>query len=437
VGARPAADDGDTFDVFISYSRTDVRLARSLHLALDRVEVPIDAGGVGPHLRVFRDETDIRGTRYYDSIDSTLRSSRKLLVLCSPSARKSEYVNDEIRRFLSHHSLTDVIPVIASGLPNNATTSDDMKAFPELLGDTPLAADLSSFEPRRHRLRDREWEPAWHLILANLFDLPRSVLDERAARVRDEAGRAEALRLLDVAGTRAERGRAGEALLYMAAAHALAPVSALRSSLHLATINGFPELVVDCVLTPPVRPVACVLNADGSIAVTWGADNTVRMIDAASGEVLAEHAHPGRPLRATFLADGAAATFCGRSRVAVLRRSGETITWDAPAPVWDLLQFPTGDVFASIGVDGHVCLWSPDRAEPIIVAEELVSRDRSSVPKTVFSADGSLLVTDGSVLIAIDESGDGAVVTLSPRLTVHQALQKLEVSSSATARRSM
>ena len=73
------------FDVFMSDSRTDVRLASSLHVALERVEVPIDAVGVGPRLRVFRDETDIRGTRYYDSIDNTLRNSRRLLVICSPA----------------------------------------------------------------------------------------------------------------------------------------------------------------------------------------------------------------------------------------------------------------------------------------------------------------------------------------------------------------
>jgi hypothetical protein len=88
-----------TFDVFISYSRVDVRLARSLHLALERVEVPIDATIQSARLRVFRDETDIRGTRYYDAIDQTLRDSGKLLVICSPAARRSEFVNDEIRRF--------------------------------------------------------------------------------------------------------------------------------------------------------------------------------------------------------------------------------------------------------------------------------------------------------------------------------------------------
>jgi hypothetical protein len=165
---------------------------------------------------------------------------------------------------------------------------------------------------------------------------------------------------------------------------------------------------------------------DGSIAVTWGTDNTARVIDAASGEVLAEHAHSDKLIRCAFLADGSAATFSRSGRVAVLRRGGEAITWDAPAPVWDLLRYPTGDLFASIGVGGHVCLWSPDRDGPVIVADELARRDMPGVPKATFSADTNhLLVTDGSMLIAIDGNGEGAIVTLTSTLTVHQARHDL------------
>jgi WD40 repeat protein len=415
-----------SFDVFISYSRTDRLLARSLHLALERVEVPVDAVGLGTRLYVFRDETDIRGTRYYDSIDSTLRSSRKLLVVCSPAARKSDFVNDEIQRFLGHHSLTDVIPVIAVGLPNNATTSDEMKAFPELLGDTPLAADLSTFEPRRNRLQDREWEPAWHLILANVFDLPRSALDKRSARIREETGRAEALRLIDQAIARAAQGRAGETLLHIATAHSVAPPSTLRSSLHLSTMNALPELVVDDVLTLPARPTGCVLNGDGSIAVTWGADNTARMIDAASNKILAEHVHPDVLVGCTFLADGSAATYSRSGSMAVLRRSGDRITWNAPEWVSDLLEYPTGGLFAYIRINGRVCQWSPGRDEPIILADQLMRRGEPISPKATFSADGMfLLVTDGSTLIAVDSNGKGAVVNLASEYMVHQACHAL------------
>ena len=49
-------------------------------------------------LKVFRDEGDLTGTDYFKAIDQYLHRSGKLIVICSPAARASDYVDDEIRR---------------------------------------------------------------------------------------------------------------------------------------------------------------------------------------------------------------------------------------------------------------------------------------------------------------------------------------------------
>ena len=62
------ASQDAAFDVFISYSRVDIRLARALHAALERYQVPAGVPRPNRSISVFRDETDISGTRYYQSI---------------------------------------------------------------------------------------------------------------------------------------------------------------------------------------------------------------------------------------------------------------------------------------------------------------------------------------------------------------------------------
>jgi len=200
------------FDVFISYSRVDVRLARALHATLERYEVPSAVSRPSRRISVFRDETDMRGTRCYQSIEAHLRSSKKMLLICSPAARRSDFVNDEISRFLDTHSVDDIVPVIASGYPNNEARSEDLKAFPDRLSDMPLAANLSAFEPRRHRLQDPDWSEAWHLILANLLDVERNAF-EVEVNVSHELARTEAIRLWEMANARRADGNVVEALL--------------------------------------------------------------------------------------------------------------------------------------------------------------------------------------------------------------------------------
>lgn len=406
------------FDVFISYSRTDIQLARVLHAALERFQIPSRAPEVR-RIVVFRDETDIHGVRYYDSIDRLLRTSRKLLLICSPAARRSEFVNDELRRFSESNSLNNVVPVIARGRPNNEAASDELKAFPDLLGDMPLAADLSSFEPRRHRVQDPEWSAAWHLILANLLNLGRDVFAE-LLDAQAELARAEAIRLAELANIRKSQGRTAEALLHMAAAHALAPSSSLKENLGLATRMLFPITVVSKVLALPEPPRSLCFDADFNRVATWSDNGRVRILDLASGKEIATCLHDDAVFGGLFLRDGSLVTYARGGYVSILRPNADPLPWRAPFNVTRVVEAPDGDLLILLGPDGDTCLWDRRRFLPVAM---VTAFSKGRQPHILFSENGDVIhATDGSVLVQLRRSGEGIRIDLDRDYKVHQAL---------------
>lgn len=111
--------DAEHYDIFISYSRSDISFARRLEKALKAYKPPKDLDVPQRRLRVFRDEGNFTGTEYFKSIEHFLKNSGKLLMVCSAAARRSDYVDDEIRRFVEAHGAENVVLVLAAGIPNN------------------------------------------------------------------------------------------------------------------------------------------------------------------------------------------------------------------------------------------------------------------------------------------------------------------------------
>ena len=108
------------FDVFLSYSRKDEEFGKRLEEALESYTLPkaVSARALSTkRLNVFRDKKDLVPTDsdYYKSIEGYLKLSRYLIVVCSPNARSSEYVNQEIRTYLQSHEANQVIAVLLSG----------------------------------------------------------------------------------------------------------------------------------------------------------------------------------------------------------------------------------------------------------------------------------------------------------------------------------
>jgi WD40 repeat protein/uncharacterized membrane protein len=171
-------------DVFISYSRKDKAFARRLDKALRDYQPPTDLPVPQRHLKVFLDEEDFTGVEYRESVGRHLKASSKLIVLCSPHARKSEFVNDEIRRFAELNELRNIIPILVSGLPNNEADAaqQDQLAFPATLCELmemPLAIDFRGLDPTKDKVTTGAFHGPWYTTLANLYDTSRDQIEQR------------------------------------------------------------------------------------------------------------------------------------------------------------------------------------------------------------------------------------------------------------------
>jgi tetratricopeptide (TPR) repeat protein len=114
------------YHAFVSYSHRDKAWGQWLHAALEGYRIDRDivgretpAGPVPRTLRpVFRDREDFAaGHSLTEQTNAALESSQFLVVVCSPNAARSPYVNEEIRRYKALGRGGNVIPIIVDGEP--------------------------------------------------------------------------------------------------------------------------------------------------------------------------------------------------------------------------------------------------------------------------------------------------------------------------------
>lgn len=126
---------------FISYSHMDRSWGDWLHAALENYRPPRGligkAGRDGPVQRrnppVFRDREELPGAASLsDNINSALRESRYLIVVCSAHAAVSRWVNEEIVYFKSLGRENRVLCLIVGGEPNatDKPESGQLECFP-------------------------------------------------------------------------------------------------------------------------------------------------------------------------------------------------------------------------------------------------------------------------------------------------------------------
>lgn len=138
---------------FISYSHQDEVWAQWLHTALETYRVPRRL--VGRPLQgetiprrlfpIFRDRAELPSSHELGAaLTRALEQSRNLIVICSPRAASSRWVNEEIRAFRQMERSNRVYCLIVDGEPNAADTASECFA-PALRGDAnfePIAADV-------------------------------------------------------------------------------------------------------------------------------------------------------------------------------------------------------------------------------------------------------------------------------------------------------
>ncbi|PLR21845.1 hypothetical protein SGCZBJ_19925 [Caulobacter zeae] len=136
------------YKAFISYSHGDGKLVDWLHKRLEAYRPP---RGVGPAdarpLRpIFRDRAELSAAADLGgAIREALDRSEHLIVVCSEASRRSKWVGEEIRHFLSTHGPQRVICVLVDAPEGGGEVIDCLppvlrEAFPP--GGEPLAADL-------------------------------------------------------------------------------------------------------------------------------------------------------------------------------------------------------------------------------------------------------------------------------------------------------
>lgn len=170
-------DRGRRFAAFISYSHADKEAAAKLQRRLERYRLPKHlaierAGGAAAIGRIFRDREDLAAApSLSDAIRDAIARADALIVICSPDARASRWVSEEITLFRALHPHRPILAALVGG--------DHSTAFPEALtqDDTePLAADLR---------KDGDGQTLGFLkIVAGIAGVPLDALVQRDAQRR-------------------------------------------------------------------------------------------------------------------------------------------------------------------------------------------------------------------------------------------------------------
>lgn len=152
------------YKAYISYSHKNERWAKWLLRAIESYRVPRKlvgmttwVGVVPARIRpVFRDRDEMSSaSNLADTINDALLSSENLLVICSPEAARSHWVNEEIRAFAKMGKADHIFCVIVDGEPDG--TDAAQACFPPALAEIglsePLAADVRSWADGKHLSR--------------------------------------------------------------------------------------------------------------------------------------------------------------------------------------------------------------------------------------------------------------------------------------------
>src|SRR5690349_10383310 len=144
------------YDAFLSYSHQDEAVAAGIHKGLHRIGRRV---GRLNALRVFRDSTDLAANPdLWGKVTDAMDRSRYLIVVLSPRAATSQWVNKEVDYWLQRRGPDQLLIVLAEGRlhfdeaagrcdPDRSDAALPVLTEPGVLAAEPLHVDVSGDAP--------------------------------------------------------------------------------------------------------------------------------------------------------------------------------------------------------------------------------------------------------------------------------------------------
>lgn len=165
---RARRPSSQRYMAFLSYSHDDAETADWLHEALEEFHVPArlvgkltDQGPIPKSLGpIFRDRHELAASPDLGGeIEEAIAGSRFLIVLCSPDAAKSRWIDEEVATFKRLHREDRILPAIIAGEPfaSEMPGREEEECFPPSLRvrfDSRGRPTTQRAEPAAADLRD-------------------------------------------------------------------------------------------------------------------------------------------------------------------------------------------------------------------------------------------------------------------------------------------
>jgi WD40 repeat protein len=423
------------YDAFLSYTHRDRPVATGIQRGLHQVGRRL---GALRALRVFRDDTNLEvSPDLWGRITEAMDRARYLVVVLSPNAAQSYWVNREVQYWLEHNPRDRLLLVLAAGHLewdadahrfDPATSDAALPALtqPGVVGAQPLTIDVADdapWDPRSVALRDKLTTLAAPIHSQTPDEL--ASLDRREQRRfrRLRTGAVTALAMLTVTAVvlavvafiqndRAitQRNRAIASRLNAEAAAMLIKdqpggderaLQQLLAARLISTpddgvlLNALAQRATTAKIIDAGAPVfGMAVSPDGRLIATAEKDHTVRLWDATSGEPV------GSPLRG-HTAQVASVAFSSDGRRLASGADDKTIRlWDvqsrrafgvpmsvSPGAAISLEFSPDGHTLASAGSDGALGLWNADTGATKGTLQTGTRQTRAILAQVAYSPD--------------------------------------------------
>jgi WD40 repeat protein len=442
---------GCKFRAFISYSSQDSDQGAKFQRLMEHYKIPrqlrsreTDHGRVPDRLTpLFRDRSDLEANEDLPAkIDQALQDSAWLIVLCSPRAASSRWVNKEISTFKRVGKATRIIAVLVDGLPSEYNAERNPQgAFPpalvrvvdhdgtlmDAIAPEPFAPDL------RPPANDGSGGDGMHFALLKVVARMTGVALIELTQRQNEAERAErrlyralaiggfSLAVAAVTAAWFAIGQRNEALraesrVLARAAHEATEANWPDRGLWLA-LHGLPSTEsVWSLADRPMEPLALgrlsealiefgnrtmlfnekqvkeaiFLPDERHVLVLLDASSMLVDLTAKSGVTRLLSSHASHPAAAS--PDSTAVALSDRNKVSIVDIATGEVKANLEGhsgPIWSVVYSPDGARIATGSYDRTARVWDAKTGHQLA----LLQGHKAPVERVAFSTDGTLVLT--------------------------------------------